>query len=104
MTRKRPLQRARRAPERPAPEPPEVNPQLRAAILEIVDAQLRDGTPPQTRQTLERLVTTGYSAEGARQLIAHVVVAEIFSVMARGETYNEARFVAALERLPGLPE
>jgi hypothetical protein len=85
-------------------EPPETNPQLAAAILAIVDTQLRDGTPPETRQTFDRLVAAGYTPEGARQLLAHVVVREIFTVMARGEQYNAARFVAALQRLPALPD
>jgi hypothetical protein len=83
--------------------PPETNPQLAAAVLEIVDTQLRDATPPETRQTFERLVAAGYTPEGARQLLAHVVVREIFAVMTRGERYNEARFIAALQRLPALP-
>jgi len=66
-----------------------------ADCLEIVDTQLRDGTPPETRQTFERLVVGGYTPEGARQLLAHVVH-EIFSVMARDEHYDQRRFVAAL--------
>ena len=102
MTRKRRPQR------RPLPLPqylpPAANPQLAAAILEIVDAQLRDRTPPETRETFDRLITLGYTPEGARQLLAHVVVREIFTVMARGESYDAARFVAALRRLPALPD
>ena len=39
---------------------------------QIVGTQLRDGTPPETRQTFERLVAEGYTPEGARQLLAHV--------------------------------
>ena len=70
----------------------------------MVDTQLRDGTPPETRQTLDRLVAEGYTPEGARQLIAQVVVSEIFTVMARGEHYDGARFVTALHALPALPE
>jgi hypothetical protein len=81
-----------------------MNPHLAAAILEIVDTQLRDGTPSETRQTFDRLVAQGYSPVGARQLLAHVVVREIFTVMARGEPYDQARFVAALQRLPTLPD
>jgi hypothetical protein len=84
--------------------PPETNPRLAAAVLEIVDKQLRDATPPETRQTFERLVAAGYMPESARQLLAHVVVSEIFTVMARGEHYDEARFIAALHRLPALPD
>lgn len=103
MTRKRRPQRRVPAPHPQHTEPMAANPQLAAAILEVVDTQLRDGTPPETRQTLDRLVAAGYTPEGARQLIAQVVVSEIFTVMARGERYDAARFVAALHRLPELP-
>jgi len=71
---------------------------------QIVGTQLRDGTPAETRQTSERRVSEGYTPEGARQLLAHVVVHEIFSVMARGEHYDQRRFVAALQRLPSLAD
>lgn len=105
------VKRRKRQPEQlrarhvaPAAPPPAANPQLAAAVLEIVDTQLREGAPPETRRTFDRLVEAGYSPEGARQLIAHVVVREIFTVMARGERYDMARFVAALERLPALPD
>ena len=103
MTRKR---RPQRRVNLPAPQhlPPAANPQLGAAILEIVDTQLRDGTPPETRATFDRLIGLGYTPEGARQLLAHVVVREIFRVMSRGESYDAVRFVAALRRLPTLPD
>jgi hypothetical protein len=84
--------------------PPAANPQLGAAILEIVDTQLRERTPPETRETFDRLISLGYTPEGARQLLANVVVREIFTVMARGESYDAVRFVAALRRLPTLPD
>jgi hypothetical protein len=104
MMRRRRPQRGRSAPNLPGQQPPETNPQLAAAVLEIVDTQLRERNPPETHQTLERLVAAGYSPEGARQMIAHVVVREIFTVMARGERYDAARFIAGLQRLPVLPE
>jgi hypothetical protein len=104
MTRKRRPQRLVVAPHGQHSGPPETNPQLAAAVLEIVDTQLRDRTPPETRQTFDRLIAAGYTPEGARQLLAHVVVREIFAVMARGESYNQARFVAGLRRLPTLPD
>jgi hypothetical protein len=104
MIRKRRPQRQRIAPPSQAMLPPETNPELTTAILDIVDTQLRDGTPPETRQTFDRLVKAGYTPEGARQLLAHVVVREIFTVMKRGEPYDQVRFVAALQRLPTLPD
>ncbi len=82
---------------------PPPNPVLNAAILEIVDNQLAEGTPPETRQTFDRLVQTGNTSEEARRLIGCVVLSEIFEVMQRGQPYDEARFVAALRRLPQLP-
>ena len=102
MTRKRRPQRRATIP--PQHLPPAANPQLAATILEIVDTQLREGTPPETRETFDRLVDIGFTPEGARQLLAHVVVREIFTVMARGERYDAARFIAALHRLPKLPD
>jgi hypothetical protein len=104
MTRKRRPQRQHIAPFSRQPGPPETNAQLAATILEIVDTQLRDGKPRETRQTFDRLISAGYTPEGARQLLAHVVVREIFTVMARGERYDQARFIAALNRLPTLPD
>ena len=102
------MTRRRRSQGRSVPPPPQLppaaNPQLGATILEIVDTQLRDGTPPETRETFDRLIGLGYTPEGARQLLAHVVVREIFTVMARGERYDAARFIAALRRLPTLSD
>jgi hypothetical protein len=37
------------------------NPELRRALLEVVDNQLREGTPPETRSTLECLLGEGNS-------------------------------------------
>ncbi len=79
------------------------NPYLNATILEIVDNQLRDGTPPETRQTFERLLNEGQTPDEARRLIGYVVANEIQAVLKNNEVFNEARFVAGLERLPTLP-
>ena len=80
------------------------NPALRAAFFEVVDNQIRDGTPPETRLTLERLMAEGRSKKEARELIAVVVATEIFEVMKNKEPFQESRFVAALKALPRLPE
>ncbi|MFL5803381.1 MAG: hypothetical protein ACJ8CR_16770 [Roseiflexaceae bacterium] len=80
---------------------PSANPALTDAILEIVDTQLRENTPPETRQTFEWLIAAGYAPEDARRLIGNIVVQEIFYVLKRGEPYNEQRYLAALHGLPG---
>jgi hypothetical protein len=84
-------------------QPPAVNPALRDAVLKVLDEQLAKNQPRELRTTLERLVGLGYSREGARELLAHVLVSEIFAVMTRGERYDQARYLAALDRLPTLP-
>ena len=82
----------------------EPNPEVvRAAMLQVVDNQLRDGEPPETRQTLERLMAQGHSEAEARQLIAAVVSSEIYAVLKHSRPYDEAKYVAALQRLPKLP-
>ena len=79
------------------------NPVLRAAIMEIVGNQLRDGTPPEVRTTLDRLIDEGHTREQAKELIASVVSSEIFDILKEGQPYNEARYVGALQKLPQLP-
>jgi hypothetical protein len=95
-------QKGRRVPAQRTPVSfgPSANPALTAAILDVVDMQIRDNTPPETRRTFERLVAGGYLPEDARRLIGNVVAQEIFHVMQHGEAYNEQRYIAVLHRLP----
>jgi len=82
---------------------PEANPRLRAAFLEVVENQLRDNDPPETRQTLERLRAEGYSARDAKRLIAAVASVEIYDILKHQQAFNQARFIAALHKLPEMP-
>ena len=80
---------------------PSANPALTAAILAVVDHQMQNNSPLETRRTLERLVALGYAPHDARRLIGNVVAQEIFAVMQRGEVYHEQRYITALQGLPG---
>jgi hypothetical protein len=82
---------------------PQGNPYLRAAIIEVVENQLRDNDPPQTRQTFRRLIEAGHSEEEAKRLIGCVVSAEIFDILKKNEPFNLERFVKALNKLPEMP-
>jgi hypothetical protein len=79
------------------------NKKVKAAVLEVVDNQLRDNTPPETRKTYQRLLQEGFSDRQARELIGVVVSSEIFEVLKKQQPYDQERFVAALERLPQMP-
>jgi len=81
----------------------ESNPELHAAIMKVVENQLRSNDPPQTRQTFERLIAAGHTEQEAKRLIACVVSAEIFDVLNRNEPFNLDRFVKALDKLPAMP-
>jgi hypothetical protein len=100
MTRKRQQRRRVSTSETRITFGPSANPALTDAILEIVDTQLRENTPPETRQTYDRLLGAGYDAQVARRLIGNIVVQEIFQVMKHGKAYNEQRFIVALNGLP----
>ncbi len=80
------------------------NPHLRAAILEVVENQITNDNPPETRQTYKRLMHEGISENDAKSLIGSVVAVEIFEVLRRQEPFNHERFTEALNRLPELPE
>ena len=82
---------------------PKANPVLNAAIMKVVDNQLRGNDPPQTGQTFKRLIDAGISEKEAKRLIACVVSAEIFDVLKKQEPFNLERFVKALDRLPAMP-
>ena len=81
----------------------EVNPHLRAAIIEVVENHIRNNDPPQTQQTFKRLIEAGHSEEEAKRLIACVVSAEIFDVLKKNEPFNLDRFVSGLNHLPAMP-
>ena len=75
------------------------NPHLKAAILEVVENQLRENNPPETRQTFERLLATGYSRQEAIEMIGSAVVGEIWAVLKENKPYDAVRFREALEKV-----
>ena len=74
-----------------------------SAVLEIVDNQLREENPLETKKTYRRLIDQGYSDQEARNLIGCVVTSEIYDVLKQQKPYIQRRFVRALRRLPKLP-
>lgn len=75
----------------------------RAAMFEVIENQLRNNDPPETRKTLERLVGGGRARQEAIRLIACVLATELFTVMKSESPYDNARYIANLRRLPKLP-
>ncbi len=76
---------------------------LRSIIFDVINNQIRDGTPPETKETYDRLLAEGYSEEEVMKYIGAVVSSEIFDVIKEQQSYDEERYVAALRALPRLP-
>ena len=79
------------------------NQRLKKAILKVIDAQIRDNNPPETKETLLRLQENGHSEEEAIKLIGYVVASEVFTVFREDRRFDERKFIAALKALPKLP-
>ena len=75
----------------------------REVIFEVVENQIRKNDPPETKETLDRLVQSGQSREEALRLIAGVLANEMFEVMKSKRRYDNTRYVANLARLPNVP-
>ena len=81
----------------------ETNPIVKQAVLEVVDNQIKNLDPPETKQTYERLMAEGCSGAEARRLIGCVVSAEIFDVLKNDQPFDRERFIRGLNRLPRMP-
>lgn len=77
---------------------------VRDQFLEVVENQLKENQPPETRTTLERLMKEGFKERVAKELIATCVATEMYEVIASNTSFNEKRYVENLHRLPELPE
>lgn len=82
----------------------EVNPRIKMAVIEVVNTQVESNDPPETGLTLTRLINDGYTPSDAKDLIGCVVLSEVFDVMKNEEVFDPERYVAALNRLPEIPE
>ena len=81
----------------------EYNPRLRAAILSVVDEQLRKKDPPETRETLDRLIGEGFSKADAKVLLGQVVAVELYCISKEKKPFNRERFIRNLKGLPAQP-
>lgn len=75
------------------------NPRLKALILEVVESQIRESDPPETRQTLERLLAAGYPRKQAVELIGSALVEEIWAMLHEQKPFDRARFAALLDQV-----
>lgn len=76
---------------------------LRLAILEVINNQIKDNNPPETKLTHDRLLRAGFSEKETLRLIGYVVASEVFTVLKENRPYDHGKYIAALNALPKLP-
>jgi hypothetical protein len=91
--------RGARGADQPYVEGTTYNPHLKAAILEVVENQIRDDDPPETRETLERLLAAGNSRQQAIEMNGSALVEENWALLHDHKLFDRARLAALLEQL-----
>jgi hypothetical protein len=81
----------------------EVNDSLRKQIFAIIENQLKDNNPPETKETYNRLQKLGYDNVESKKMIGQCVAVEIFQILKDKKPFNEKRFVKNLKALPEEP-
>ena len=79
------------------------NEKLRKSILEVINTQIKDNDPPETKQAFDRLRGEGFSEEETLKLIGYVVASEVFTVLKENRPYDHEKYISALKALPELP-
>lgn len=75
---------------------------LRRAIREVLENQIRDVDPPETKETFERLLAQGLAEAEVWRLLSIVVATEMFDVLKHGREFDLGRYVQRLRALPEL--
>jgi hypothetical protein len=75
------------------------NLRLKKSIMEAVDNQLSMNEPKCVKETFERLVASGAGEKRAKEMIATVLIEEMYYVLKNKENYNEQRYAQRLSEL-----
>lgn len=77
---------------------------LSKAIMDVVENQIILNDPPETKQTLERLIAEGYSRIEAKVFIGDIYFSELLGQLQAKKLFNPERYVSALSKLPKTSE
>lgn len=81
----------------------EENEIMREQIFTIIDNQLKDNEPPETRINFDRLKQAGFDEPETKRMIATCLAVELFNVMKNREPFNPERYTRNLNNLPKEP-
>lgn len=69
-------------------------------MYDVIRNQLRDGNPPETKQTLDRLTNQGIPEDEAMRMLAGALANEIYYILRDKRPYDRERYLRLLRRLP----
>jgi hypothetical protein len=75
------------------------DPLLKNVILDVVNKQIQGNDPPETRQTLERLMAAGYARQEAIEMIGSALVEIIWELLQDRKEFDVKRYRALLDEL-----
>jgi hypothetical protein len=76
---------------------------FREKVFEVLETQLRENNPAETKTTLDRLIAMGYEDHEAKNLIVKCLMIEISDALNNNKLFNELRYIKNLLRLPNIP-
>jgi len=76
---------------------------IQKEILKVVRNQLRSNNPPETKKTLNRLMSQNIQKDDAMKLIGCVMQEELLEIDKQQRMFDEEKYVKALQALPKLP-
>ncbi len=74
---------------------------MQGIFLKVVQEHLKKNDPPETKQTLQRLLGEGIPERDAMNMLALCVANEFQAVLEEDGPFNKERFVKMLNELPG---
>jgi len=84
--------------------PNETQFKMSASAREMIEYQLRDNSPPETRQTLYRLIEQGITEDAAKDYIAQAFQIHLYDLLKLGKVDSLSHYCANLKRLPAKPK
>lgn len=72
---------------------------LKSTILGVVETQLRENDPKATKKAFERLTAKGYSKEEIKEMIAVVILEDIYEMLKHKKPFDEEKFAKKLSKL-----
>ena len=74
---------------------------VRDVMLDTVLSQIDSNDPPEARETYDRLIDAGASNSQALHAMARVLRHEMDRMLEQSVPFDNARYVAALKKIPG---